>query len=109
MMNGAQGAETGALAIGYNAVDEAQGAIDGHLQAIRGQLQDASQGWKGEAANAFAGLMGDFDTAANNLQGVLSNLGTNLRTVEGIQATQEDEATTAARNAAGGDLPGLNF
>ena len=105
--SGVQGAETGALATGYRAVNETRGAIDGHITAIQNELAEAGAGWKGEAAAAFAGLMAEFDTAANNLQVVLGTLEDNLRTVEGIQASQEEAATDAARNAAGGAFPGF--
>ncbi len=101
------GTETGAVATGYRAVDEASVAIDGRIASIRDQLQQASAGWEGEAARAFASLMADFETSAGNLQGVLRTLETNLRQVEGIQTTQEEAATAAARNAAGSAFPGF--
>jgi len=105
-MAGPQGAETGAVQTGYNAVEEAKGNIDTHLQVIRDQIVEAGTGWKGDAYQALVGLMNDFDTSANNLQGVLNTLSENLRSVEGIQATQESNAADAARGAAGQEFPG---
>ncbi|MCL2422293.1 MAG: WXG100 family type VII secretion target [Micrococcales bacterium] len=97
-------AETGALAIGYDAVAETKGSIDARLQLIRDELVDLGQGWLGDAATAFQALMTEFDTSATNLQGVLITLEGNLRTIAGIHVTTEDEVTDVTRSAPGGDM-----
>ncbi|MCL2466982.1 MAG: WXG100 family type VII secretion target [Micrococcales bacterium] len=102
-----QRAETGALAIGYNAVGEAKGSIDGRLATIRTELADLGSGWRGEAANTFHGLMTEFDTAASNLQGVLVTLEENLRTIEGMHTSQEESASAMVRGAAGDGFEGF--
>lgn len=48
--------------------------VQGQLSKIRGQVSASSAFWTGNAANAFGGLMEEYNRKANRLQEVLQTI-----------------------------------
>ncbi|UOE43944.1 WXG100 family type VII secretion target [Agromyces larvae] len=84
-------AEEGALRRGAQAVNEAKGAIDQKVRAVRAEISELNGYWSGAAANSFTGLLNRWDAETTKLNEVLVTLEEALSGTERDQAALEEE------------------
>jgi WXG100 family type VII secretion target len=83
-------AEEGALKRGAQAVGQAKAGIDQQVKFVRGEIEQVSGFWKGDAAVAFNSLMTRWDEETKKLNAVLITLEDALGGTDRDQNTTED-------------------
>src|SRR5580765_3520412 len=68
-------------------------AVQAELAALRARLAPLAGAWRGEAATAFAGLMGRWDADARLLGSALCGIGEAIRDSAADYRSQEDQTT----------------
>jgi WXG100 family type VII secretion target len=81
-------AEEGALKRGAAAVEQAKAGIDQQMNTVRGEIEQVTGYWTGDAQQAFAGLMSRWDEQARKLNQVLVTL------QDALTGTDTDQNTT---------------
>jgi WXG100 family type VII secretion target len=74
---------------GANAVEQAQQAIQGHIGTLRGEVEQMTGQWKGEAATAFAGVHASFEENATKINQALARIHEALVSTHSTYGTQE--------------------
>jgi WXG100 family type VII secretion target len=82
-------AEEGALKRGAAAVEQAKTGIDQQMNTVRGEIEQVTGYWTGDAQRAFAGLMSRWDEQARKLNQVLVTLQDALTSTDADQNQTE--------------------
>jgi len=90
-----------AMQQGATKVDNAAGQIQGHIQALRSEVETMLGGWKGEAAGAFVQVHDSFEQQANKINNALRQMHEALVSTHRTYATQESDQTSTLTGLAG--------
>jgi len=86
-----QGAESGAVLKGADAVNEAHSAIKAEIRAVEGDIAELRGFWTGASATAFSTMMTNWNDKVTTMNNVLDTLEAALRGTEKDQSATEDE------------------
>lgn len=90
-----------AMAAGAVKVDEAAGAVQGHITALRGEVEQMLAGWQSDASGAFATLHQNFEAEANKINTALRNMHEALVSTHATYNANEEQQTSAITGMAG--------
>lgn len=88
----------GALERGAVAVDDAKAGIKAYINDIEAKMGELRSYWSGDAANAYATLMSNWQAKANDINNILDTLSANLRGTAKVQAANEEENQSLTSN-----------
>ncbi|TQF68867.1 WXG100 family type VII secretion target [Rhodococcus spelaei] len=91
------------MEIASQRVKDANEQIQGHIAAIRGQVDQLQGLWRGTAKGSFDGLMARWEASGKKLNDALMGISENIKT-NGVRFSEAQDAHTTAINNAGGSL-----
>ena len=89
------------MAQGAAKVDEATTQIQGHIQALRSEVETMMGGWRGEAASAFTQVHNSFEEQANKINGALRQMHEALLSTNRTYSNQESSQSQTLSGLAG--------
>ncbi|GAB2463493.1 WXG100 family type VII secretion target [Jatrophihabitans fulvus] len=90
-----------AMQAGAAKVDDAAQQIQGHISALRSEVESMMGGWKGQASTAFVGVHDAFEQQANKINTALRQMHEALVSTRNTYGTQETNETSSMTGLAG--------
>jgi WXG100 family type VII secretion target len=89
------------MAQGAAKVDEATQQIQGHIQALRSEVETMMGGWRGEAASAFTQVHNSFEEQATKINNALRQMHEALLATNRTYTNQESSQSQTLSGLAG--------
>jgi WXG100 family type VII secretion target len=89
-----------AMAAGQAHVDTATELVQGHIQALRTEVESMMGGWGGAAASSFVTLHQNFETQANRINTALRGMHDALGSTRTTYASQEEQEASNLQSMA---------
>ena len=90
-----------AMAAGATKVDNASTEIQGHIGALRSEVETMMGGWRGEAASSFMQVHEAFESQANKINAALRRMHEALQATNKTYTSQESNQTQTLTGLAG--------